>query len=159
MSNRNFSNIYPLLLLSYEKCLKKYFLFFIIIPKNFILICFRLKTIPCNIYWMSVPLYQVLSFLWYSYNMSNYKVTQYKILVWLCGVQSISDMSGSGISTLLLPPPLLNNILNFKVIFQPPLITSPSPQRRVDRDQCTMSVVFMIKMKSIMFAFSQLSLH
>ena len=83
----------------------------------------------------------------------------YKILVvcGLCGVQSSSDMSG--ISTLLLPAPLLNNILNFKVIFQPPLITSPSPQRRVDRDQCTMSVVFMIKMKSIMFAFSQLSLH
>ena len=89
--------------------------------------------------------------------MSNYKVTQYKILVWLCGVQSISDMSGSGISTLLLPPPLLNNILNFKVIFQPPLITSPSPQHRVDRDQCTVSVVFMIKRKSIMIPCSQLS--
>ena len=111
---------------------------------------------------MSVPLYQVLSFLWYSYNLSNYKVTQYKILVWLCGVQSISDMSGSGISTLLLPPPLLNNILNFKVIFQPPLITSPSPQRRINRNQCRVcrvSVVFLIKMKSIMLASSQLSLH
>ena len=37
--------------------------FSIIIPKNFILICFRLKTIPFNIFRMSVPLYQVLSFL------------------------------------------------------------------------------------------------
>ena len=73
----------------------------------------------------------------------------------VCGGQSSSDMSG------IPPPPSnpLNNILNFKVIFQPPLITSPSPQLRIDRNQCTVSVLFVIKMKSIMLACSQLSLH
>ena len=77
-------------------------------------------------------------------------------MVW--GGQSSSDMSGITLPPSL-PPPLLNNILNFKVIFLPPLITSPSPQRRIDRNQCRVSLVFMIKMKSIMFACSQLSLH
>ena len=71
----------------------------------------------------------------------------------VCGGQSTSDMSGT-----LLPPPLLNNILNFKVIFQPPLITSPSDQCRIGRNQCRVSLVFMIKMKSFIFASSQLSL-
>ena len=71
----------------------------------------------------------------------------------LCGVQSSSDMSG--ISTLLLPAPLLNNILNFKVIFQPLLITSPSQQGRIDRNQGRVFLVLMVKMKSIMFASSQ----
>ena len=51
--------------------------------------------------------------------------------------------------------PLLNNILNFKVIFQPLLITSPSQQGRIDRNQCRVFLVLMVKMKSIMFASSQ----
>ena len=87
------------------------------------------------------------------YNLSNYKVISIQLASW-CAVASPVQTSGPSSSSLL------NNILNFKVIFQPLLITSLSHQGRIVRNQCRVSVVLMVKMKSIMFPLSsQLSLH